>query len=360
VRLLTSARFVVALSAGFVWAPSGVAASVRAPAGDEEREPSEQPERESPAVKIAVLPVVADDDIDDSARADFYEALHKGVGRGEYELSEEAAVNAIAAKRCKGSDGCSAAALAEIQADTGATHYVRTRVDLESRDYTVKIELVDIADNKVILESEQICEICGLGEVNSQIESQGAFIQARLSASQEGPPVLVISSEPSGALVFLDDKLVGTTPFERDVVIGEHSLRVSLNGYVDQGRAVALTNGAREVVEFSLERVIADPTLRNLDAGLLAGGLAVFGGGVVLVVLDGMPFKGSCTGDDVDPMGNCRFIYNTKIGGAVAAVSGAVAATIGVMMLIRHRKGKATRELAAGVSLNGLVVRGRF
>ncbi|MCB9753479.1 MAG: PEGA domain-containing protein [Myxococcales bacterium] len=320
---------------------------------------------EEPQIRIAVLPITAGDKIDDVAREELLTRLRVGMGRGEVALVPESDVDA-AREACV---DCSSEALARSLAErSGATHYTRARVDIKSRDYAVRLELVEIESGRVAVESEQTCEICGLQEVGEQLETQGAFLQSRLQMlDQEVNTGLLVESEPRGALVFIDDVLVGSTPYEAEVAEGSHSVRVSLNGHLGQEREVVVEEGAHEVLRFTLERAPADPKLRVIGGALLGGGLALFAGGVVLIGFDGEPFKPRCDGADVDADGDCRFVLDTKWGGVAALTGGAIAATVGAMLLIRFRRGsrpaqdeQARANLNLGLDLGGVTLRGRF
>jgi hypothetical protein len=67
--------------------------------------------------------------------------------------------------------------------------------------------------------------------------------------------VLVVDSRPSGASVFVDGRLAGTTPVEvSSVDAGSHALRLELDGYRRWTSAVRVVAGERNRVTASLER----------------------------------------------------------------------------------------------------------
>jgi tetratricopeptide (TPR) repeat protein len=65
---------------------------------------------------------------------------------------------------------------------------------------------------------------------------------AELSAalSQSGMQQLSVLSMPSGALVVVDGRAVGTTPFTCDLPLGKHRIQLDLSGYRDQGSTLVL------------------------------------------------------------------------------------------------------------------------
>jgi hypothetical protein len=65
---------------------------------------------------------------------------------------------------------------------------------------------------------------------------------------------LHVASRPSGAQVFLDDNLVGTTPFlVSNVAAGPRQLRIELSGYKPWSRSVEIEATARSRVSATLE-----------------------------------------------------------------------------------------------------------
>ena len=65
----------------------------------------------------------------------------------------------------------------------------------------------------------------------------------------------VVQSRPTGAKVFLDDKLVGTTPMAPATAsVGEHALRLEREGYRRWTSSIRVVSGQRTRVTASLER----------------------------------------------------------------------------------------------------------
>ena len=72
---------------------------------------------------------------------------------------------------------------------------------------------------------------------------------------QSTPTGLYVQSSPSGAEVYLDDKLISTTPFQlSDIVPGRHTIRIDLEGYPSWSAPVNIRPGARTTVSAVLER----------------------------------------------------------------------------------------------------------
>jgi hypothetical protein len=66
---------------------------------------------------------------------------------------------------------------------------------------------------------------------------------------------LYVRSRPSGANVYLDDKLVSTTPFQlSDIVPGRYTIRIDLTGYRTWSAPVSIEPRARTNISAVLER----------------------------------------------------------------------------------------------------------
>lgn len=316
-----------------------------APGGDEPR--------------LAVLPLRVEGTIDGETRERWTAGLRDGLLRGQAQLVDPAQVTPYLEGNCD-RQSC----YDRVRANSGATHILRTTVVAKNRDFILKLDLIDAKTGEVVLSEGETCEICGSTELVTLLDSQGALLQTRLAAMGSGPAVLVLDTRPSGALVFIDGEVVGTTPLERPVLEGSHKIRVSLNGYVAEERELTLVNGAREEVELSLQRTPGNPKSRALGAAGLAGGLVMLGAGIALVALDDAPYKKTCVGDGIDAQGDCKSLYGTGPLGSVLIGVGAILGTIGTVALIRNRGAKqgerAAKKQRAAIVPTGLGIAGRF
>jgi hypothetical protein len=65
----------------------------------------------------------------------------------------------------------------------------------------------------------------------------------------------MVDSRPAGARVFVDGKLAGTTPLLIDVVaVGDHAVRMELDGFNPWTAPAKITGGERTKVSGSLEQ----------------------------------------------------------------------------------------------------------
>jgi hypothetical protein len=73
---------------------------------------------------------------------------------------------------------------------------------------------------------------------------------------------LEVSSTPSGASVYLDNALIGTTPLsDEDVDVGSHKLIIKQSGYSDYTKLVKITEGDTTTVDATLSAITTAPTI---------------------------------------------------------------------------------------------------
>lgn len=304
--------------------------------------------------KLAVLPLRVEGQIDAETRERWTAGLRQGLGRGEAALADPEQVTPYVEGACDGQT-----CYDRVRANSGATHLVRATLVAKNRDFILKLDLIDAKTGTMVFSNEAGCEICGSEEVGALLDSQGALLQTRLAAMGSGPAVLVLDTRPSGAMVYVDGEVVGTTPLERPVIEGSHKIRVSLNGYVAEERELNLVNGAREELRLTLQRTPGNPKSRALGAAGLSGGLAVLIAGVTLVVLDDMPYRANCSGENIDAQDDCKFLYGTGPLGAVLIGVGAIVGTVGAVALHRNRGARADGKRAQ-IGPRGFGIGGRF
>ena len=74
---------------------------------------------------------------------------------------------------------------------------------------------------------------------------------------------LILQSEPSGADVYLDDKLQGTTPFQKKLLLGKYRYRLELPLYHSAAGVVELTEEGRQQLSVPLSPAFGYVTVRT-------------------------------------------------------------------------------------------------
>lgn len=307
------------------------------------------------AQRLALLPLKIEGQVDNDTRARWTAKLREGLGRGQAGLVEPITVLPFVEGNCD-RQTC----YDRVRANSGATHLVRTTVVAKNRDFLLKLDLIDAKTGTVVLTEDETCEICGIEEVATLLDSQGAMLQTRLASMGAGPAMLVLDTSPSGAVVYVDGEAVGTTPIERPVLEGSHRVRVSLDGYVAEERELGFVNGARQELKLELKRTPGNARARVLGVVGLTTGLALVGAGVALAVLDDREYKPTCSGANIDADMDCKYLYNTGPLGAAMLGVGAIVGTLGAVALYRNRGRKAAGKPSARVVPAGFGITGQF
>jgi hypothetical protein len=290
--------------------------------------------------RILVLPIEVKGRDTQKFQSAVRDAVHRGLERGEYELVESKPAGPCADNACAG----------ELARKADADFAVRVAVDASDRVYEIGITVVDAASARMVAEANDVCDLCGLEEVVQMVDQQAGSIRTRLDALLAEPPIVAFQSVPPAAIVELDGERLGPTPLERAVTPGEHRARALLDGYVPQERRFTAVVGVREVVGFELQRAPRKDKralLRALGWSALGVGVAAVGVGATLIAIDRDPVRTRCTGDNVDPGGDCRYIYLTKGAGIGVVTTGGVliATAVGLLVAGRERKsGRGTRS----------------
>lgn len=325
--------------------------------------------RAAPAVegrelRAAVLPPHIEGELPESDAQTLTTALVEGLQRGRFVVSPPDTVleRAPKAERCD-EPKC----FVQIARATQATHLVDLSVTAQDRDYEVRVRLIDGATGKVIATSAEGCEICGIADVGTLVETGAATLRTKLDALAEGPSVLTVESDPADAEVTIDGEVVGTTPLERPVLPGKRVLRVSKDGYITVEREVTVVEGVSDSLRFELEKVPSRLPARPWGWASLAVGLAGVGTSVAFAVLDDRPyeFSDACAGDNVDLDGDCRRLWDTEYIVLGTALAGAALTTLGIAILLQKRPGKRKSDRSAhrpdiGIGFGSITVRGRF
>lgn len=253
------------------------------------------------------------------------------------------------------------------------THFLVMVVRFEDPDYIIDARLVDGRNGTDAGSQSKTCDLCGLTEVRRQVRDVASAMRREVEATLVLPPSLFVGSSPRGASVYLDNERVGLTPVELQPVAGAHRIRIEHPDYVSEKVDVDLVDGVRREVNISLRRrprpvgPIDDgpptegaTTMLALGASAIGIGVGAIAGGAALILIHGDPIERDCVGSNVDALGRCRFLHDTRAGGF--ALTGIGAALVGggvVVTVLGARRRKAAR-VKAGVSANGITLSGRF
>lgn len=326
--------------------------------------------------RVALLPIRFEDPLPEADQRELEEVLRTAFEHADIELVEGQKFDKARAKLC--AEGVDEACMRALGAEFELTHVVELIVHAQDRDFDLEFRVQSIGSERSPNIVEFECPVCGVAEVRDSVAAQAVLVRDRLLVDSE-PGKVLISGTPEGAKISIDGRRVGELPFEGELTSGEHELQISARGYYDRVIPVNVGPGTVEELEVELEPDLGvnRSWQRPLAWSLLGLGSAGFVSGVALLVIDGRPIPNLCSDlDNIDFEGNCRWIYNTSVGGITALSLGIAAASVGATMLVFTRPERApksapksakraralerTRSLRVGVSPSMLQLSGRF
>jgi hypothetical protein len=134
--------------------------------------------------------------------------------------------------------GCSTTSCLEtIGSLLGVDRFVRGRVEAQGAAYTVRLEL--LSGDRVVRSVERTCPVCTLSEARQLVENAGAD----LGPKNPNLVSIVVTTEPPGLTVFIDEESRGPAPFELSLPPGRHLFHVLVDGRPAPDQVVEVTPG---------------------------------------------------------------------------------------------------------------------
>lgn len=256
-----------------------------------------------------------------------------------------------------------------LESEEEAAYSLAVSVDATQADQQLALTIIDTADGTAVVEVARTCELCGRDELLDAVSDLTALGMRKLTSYAEVSTTLAIDSVPPGAIARLDGVEIGTTPLDVEVIAGEHTIELTAADHEPLSQSIQIERGANEHVRVRLIPVQLvgpgpDDTTTSLRRGrvvagatLVGVGVAALATGITLLVLHGRPITSACTGNDVDLDGDCHYLHDTRIGGAVGAGVGGAAIITGSVILGLEFRRRNRAALSVLPSPTGLTVR---
>lgn len=142
-------------------------------------------------------------------------------------------------------------------------------------------KLLDADVGQVSVQATQTCPDCNSRRAIAQISDVVQELFRQASSRPRG--TLEIDSDVPGALVQVDGRTLGTTPYRRDTFVGPHEILVSKTGHVPFTTNVQLGDG--ETVKVSAGLPQSTPPVQPYARARRIAKWSLLGGGVVATVL---------------------------------------------------------------------------
>jgi hypothetical protein len=257
--------------------------------------------------------------------------------RGEYEiagkeeLKTRLGIDENAAAACMDSMGC----LGRVGTELGVTRMVVGTLGRRGSDYLYNLSLIDIATGHV---DNRVFEMVAGGKVESLIGAVQATAE-RLFQPKVEPGGVRVVSETAGALVYLDDAFIGSSPVRRDgVEPGAHWLRVEKENHLGWKKEIDVPAGSTLQIKVPLAEL---PERRRwpgqfATATLIVAGLAATVGIVLVSLATDAPSNSAVTRKEAIASADRRFVEG-RVGIGLLAGAGALALNSAVLAIAYHR-----------------------
>jgi hypothetical protein len=264
---------------------------------------------------------------------------------GKEELKTKLGINENMAATCMENLGC----IGRVGTELGVTRMVVGTLGRRDTDYLYNLSLIDIATGHV---DNRIFEMVAGGKVEGLIAAVQATAERLFQPKIEPGAVRVVSETP-GALVYLDDAFIGSSPVRRDgVEPGAHWLRVEKENHLGWKKQVEVPAGSTLQIKVPLAML---PQRRRWPGQFAASTIIVAGltatVGIVLVSLSSdAPANSAVTRREAIDSADRRFLEG-RVGIGLLAGAGGLALTSGILA-IAYRRDMFEREakLALGAA----------
>lgn len=274
--------------------------------------------------KLAAL-ILKTGNVDEELADNLTEVLISRIARrgdheiaGKEELKAKLGVDDRAAAECMQNVGC----LGRVGTELGVTEMVVGTLGKRGDDYLYNLNLVDIASGQVV---NRVFEMVAGGKVSTLIAAVQSTADKLFEPKVE-PGGIRVATETRGAMVYLDDAFVGSTPVRRDgIEPGAHTLRVEKEGHVGWAKEIEVPAGSMLQINVPLTSLPA----RRRWPGPMAASCAVVAGlaGVVGIVMEALANSPGGSGTRASAINDADLRYHESLLG-IGFFSGAAALAV--------------------------------
>lgn len=217
------------------------------------------------------------------------------------------------------------------------------------RELILKLEALDPSVAERAAQAQRTCVGCAPSQAGDETWTLTSQVLSESLSRPRG--TLMLRSQPEGAEVVLDGKVLGQTPLQRLAWAGNHSLLLRKEGFVPISREVLLTAGQRQTLDLTLTVPSSEP-LRQIiitEGGpsdrhpsgqrprwrILTGASSVVAGAVMIGFgISALAVNSRCVSGLGDPNAQCMTVYDTTVPGAALTSAGGATLLTGTMLLL--------------------------
>jgi hypothetical protein len=282
--------------------------------------------------KVAVAHLDFEGKIPEGLKELFAQRLVEGLAAARFEvLGDQDVKRKLAEADTSGTPGLascqSASCYPSVAKVLSASYLITARVIESNKTYTILMDIINGRTGGVLASNRDRCETCGAEEAGEKMGLAASALRNRLESVSLTPARFIIQSRPSGAVVTMDGKPMGTTPLDAELASGGHHVELTRSGYDPASRSFTVVSGVDETLSMELVALPTQFPYRAAGWGSVAGGAVLFIAGILTMNVD--KHEASCSTVEKGVNGHCPEVWSTKWWGATMIGLGTAAATLG-------------------------------
>ena len=242
-------------------------------------------------IKVAVLALKTGDDASAQLAPTIVQLVSSKLDReGVFQvITEEDIKSMVSLDQMKTALSCDeqASCLGEIGAALGVPYAITGSLGQAGSTWVLSLVLIDVNKAKTI--KRESVSYASVDEMMKSLDKHAERAVAELLYTQKGK--LLVRCSEEGAVVELDGKALGTTPFaEQEVPSGPHRVTVSKEGFIQAAVDVAVRPREQSVVDAPLKpspQFLVDYKARTGGTRAIAWGTGVGAGATALISAGG-------------------------------------------------------------------------
>lgn len=170
---------------------------------------------------------------------------------GKYVIIDRGNTEVIMSEIARGQTGCYDEACAVQVGRLLSAHFIVTGAvtKLGPNECQISAQLTDVARAEIVQAASDRCSCEG-----TALTGAAENVALDLAGIPRKPGKIVVSSTPSGGIVYVDGERAGQTPFNVEVKPGRHKIMVTAKGYQLQEQTITMQPGGSLSLNFALQK----------------------------------------------------------------------------------------------------------
>ena len=123
--------------------------------------------------------------------------------------------------------------------------------------YLVEIFILNVGSGE-IEKSEMFQHVGKIEELVAPLmDATRKMFSGDVDSISQIKPFIYVESVPSGAMVYLDNKMIGSTPIKYELIPGNYLVMIKSQGFQDWSQTISISEGDNKVIKGTLSKVLS-------------------------------------------------------------------------------------------------------